>query len=191
VDPNNPGKMAEVDRDPEVLLLDHAMHQFVDFVKVGTEVKAVRLNFEYVLGCQVHSVENPLGFSQPLLQPTPDEFSVLNLLQKDALFLVPQPKDVFVQQFVSPCSQTFSDNLRTEVIVVVVVAELVAEDVAVVVAAAQCHVSCSDDETSDLENQCHGQSQCFRQLAPFWFVEVQKVEIEYLETQKDELPLMK
>ncbi len=74
--------------------------------------------------------------------------------------------------------------------IVVVVAELVAEDVAVVVAA-HCHVSCFDDETSDLENQCHGQSQCFQQLAMFWFVEVRKAEIEHLETQKDESLLMK
>jgi hypothetical protein len=50
-----------------------------------------------------------------------------------------QPRDVFVQQSVFPCNQTFSGNLRTEVIVVVVVEE-VAEDVAVVVAA-HCHVS--------------------------------------------------
>ncbi len=80
VDPNNPGKMAEVDRDPEVPLLDHVMHQFVDFVKV------VRWNFEYVLGCQLHSFENPLGFSQLLPQPTLVESSVFNLLQKVALF---------------------------------------------------------------------------------------------------------
>jgi hypothetical protein len=182
--------MAEVGYDPEVLLLDHVMHQFVDFVKVVSEVNAVRLNFECVQGCQVHSVENPLGFSQPLPQPTPDESSILNLLQKVALFLVRQPKDVFVQPFVFPCTQIFSGNPRTEVTVVVVAAELVAEDVAVVVAA-HCHVSSFDDKTSDLENQCHGQSQCFRQLAPFWFVEGQKTEIEHSETQKDELPLMK
>jgi hypothetical protein len=50
-----------------------------------------------------------------------------------------QLKDVSVQQSVFPCNQTFSGNLRTEVIVVVVVEE-VAEDVAVV-AAAHCHVS--------------------------------------------------
>jgi hypothetical protein len=49
------------------------------------------------------------------------------------------PKDVFVQQFVSPCNQTFSDNLRTEVIVVVA-AELVAE-VFLVVVVAHRHVS--------------------------------------------------
>ena len=74
-------------------------------------------------------------------------------------------------------------------IVVVAAAELVAVDVVVVVAVAHCHVFCSDDDTADPENQCHGQSQYFRQLAPF--VEVQKVETEHLETQKDELPLMK
>jgi hypothetical protein len=52
-----------------------------------------------------------------------------------------QPKDVSVQQSAFPCNQTFSGNLRTEVIVVVVVVvEEVAEDVAVV-AAAHCHVS--------------------------------------------------
>ena len=50
-----------------------------------------------------------------------------------------QLKDVSVQQSVSPLSQTFSGNLRTEVIVVVVVEE-VAEDVADGVAA-HCHVS--------------------------------------------------
>jgi hypothetical protein len=96
-DPNNPGKMVEVNRDPEVPLLDHVMHQFVDYVKLVTEVRAVRLNFERVQGCQVHSVENPLGLSQLLPQPTPDKSSILNLLQKVALFLVRQPKDVFVQ----------------------------------------------------------------------------------------------
>ncbi len=98
-------------------------------------------------------------------------------------------KVVSAQRFVVPCNQTFSDNLRTEAIVVVVAAELVAEDVAVVVAA-HCHVFCFDNETSDPENQFHGQSQCFRQLAPFLFEE-RKVETEHLETQKDELPLMK
>jgi hypothetical protein len=81
-----------------------------------------------------------------------------------------QPKDVSVQQSVFPCNQTFSGNLRTEVIVVVV-AEFVAEDVAVVVAV-HYHVSWVDDETWDPENQRHGLSQCFRQLA--LFVEVQK-----------------
>jgi hypothetical protein len=56
-------------------------------------------------------------------------------------------------------------------VIVVVVAEEVAEDVAVVVAA-HCHVSWVGDEASDPENQRHGLSQCFRQLA--LFVEVQK-----------------
>ncbi len=73
--------------------------------------------------------------------------------------------------------------------IVVVAAEHVAEDIAVV-AAAHYHVSWVDDETSDLENQCHGQSQCFRQLAMFLF-EVRKAVTEHLETQKDELPSMK
>ena len=80
-----------------------------------------------------------------------------------------QPKDVFVQQSAFPCNQTFSGNLRMEVIVVVVV-EGVAEDVVVV--AAHCHASWVGDETWDPENQRHGLSQCFRQLA--LFVEVQK-----------------
>ncbi len=78
--------MAEVDPDPEVLLLDHVMRQLVDFVKVVTEVQTVRLNFDCVQGCQVHSVENPLGFSQPLLQPILDESFVISLLQKVASF---------------------------------------------------------------------------------------------------------
>ncbi len=82
-----------------------------------------------------------------------------------------QPKDVSVQQSVFPCNQTFSDNLRTEAIVVVV-AEFVAEDVAVVVAVVHYHISWVGDDSSDPENQCHGLSQCFRQLA--LFVEVQK-----------------
>ena len=81
-----------------------------------------------------------------------------------------QPKDVSVQQSAFPCNQTFSGNLRTEVIVVVV-AEEVAEDVAVVVAV-HYHVFWVGDEASDPENQRHGLSQCFRQLA--LFVEVQK-----------------
>jgi hypothetical protein len=54
------------------------MHLFVDLVKVVTEVKAVRLNFECVQGGQVHSVENPLDPSQLLLKPTLNESSVLN-----------------------------------------------------------------------------------------------------------------
>jgi hypothetical protein len=103
--------MGEVNRDPEVLLLDHVMHQLVDFVRVVTEVKAVRLNFEYVQGCQVHSVEKTLDFSQLLLQPTLFESSVSNPPQKVVSFEVRQPKDVSVQQVVSPCSQTFSGNL--------------------------------------------------------------------------------
>jgi hypothetical protein len=98
-----------------------------------------------------------------------------------------QPKDVSVQQSVFPCNQIFSGNLRTEVIVVVV-AEFVAEDVAGVVAA-HCHVFCSADDFVDPKNQCHDQSQGFRQLA--MFVEVQKAETEHLETQKDESSLMK
>jgi hypothetical protein len=74
-------------------------------------------------------------------------------------------------------------------VTVVVAAEFVAEDVAVVVAVAHCHVSWVDDEAWDPENLLHGQSQCFRQLA--MFVEVQKVETEHWETQKDESLLMK
>ncbi len=67
----------------------------------------------------------------------------------------------------------------------VVVAEFEAEDVAV----AHCHASWVDNETWHPENQLHDQSQRFRQLA--MFVEVRKVETEHLETQRDELPLMK
>ncbi len=136
--------MAEVNRDPEAFLLDHVKHLFVDFVKVETGVKAVRLNF----GCQVHSVEKTLDSSQLLLQPTLDEFSVLSLLQKVVSFSKLQLKDVSVQQSVDPCNQIFSGNLRTEVIVVVAAAELVAEDVVVVVAA-HCHVFCFDDDFVD------------------------------------------
>ena len=73
--------------------------------------------------------------------------------------------------------------------IVVVVVEFVAEDVAVVVAVAHCHVSWVDDEILDPENPLHGQSQYFRQLA--MFVEVQKVETEHSETQRDELSLKK
>ena len=153
--------MAEVDRDPEVPLLDHVMHQFVEFVRVVTGVRAVRLNFECVQGCQVHSVEKTLDSSQLLLQPTLDKFTVLDLLQKVVFASKLHPKHVSVQPFVSPCTQTFSGNLRTEVIVIVVAAEPVAEDVAVVVAVVHCHVFCFDDETLDPENQCHGRNQCF------------------------------
>ncbi len=44
----NYGKMAEVNRDPEVFLLDHVKHQFVDSVKVVTELLNEGLNFECV-----------------------------------------------------------------------------------------------------------------------------------------------
>ena len=162
--------MAEVNRDPEVFLPDHVKDQLVDFVKVVTELLNEGLNFEFVQGYQVHSVEKTLDFSLLLLQPTLDEFSEVSLLQKGASVEELQPKDVSVQQSVFPCNQTFSGNLKTEVIVVVV-AEFVAEDVAVVVAV-HYHVSWVDDETWDPENQRHGLSQCFRQLA--LFVEVQK-----------------
>ncbi len=179
-------KMAEVNHDPEESLLDHVKHLFVDFVKVVTDVRAVRMNFEFVQDYQVHSVEKTLDSSHLLLQPILFEFSELSLLQKVALVEELQPKDVSVQQSVVPCNQISSGNLRTEVIVVV--AEFVAEDVAVVVAA-HCHVSWVDDETLDPENLLHGRSQYSRQLAPV--VEVRKVESEHSETQKDELPLMK
>ncbi len=155
---NNHGKMVEVDHDPEVLLLDHEMQLVVDFVKVVTELKAVRLNFECVQGDQVHSFENPLDLLQLLPQPTLDESSVSNLLQKVAFVSVLHPKDAFVQRFVFPCTQNFSGNPRMEVIVVVA-AEVVAEDVVVlycnnlltkhvthVVVAAHCQVSCFDNE---------------------------------------------
>ena len=61
--------MVEVDRDPEVFLLDHVMHQFVESVKIVTGVRAVRLNFEFVKDYQVHSVEKTLDSSQLFLQP--------------------------------------------------------------------------------------------------------------------------
>jgi hypothetical protein len=94
--------MAEVNRDPEVFLLDHVMHQFVDLVKVVTEELNEGLNFEFVQGYQVHSVEKTLDSSLLLLQPTLDEFSVVNLLLKVASVLKPHSKDVFVRPFVSP-----------------------------------------------------------------------------------------
>ena len=72
--------------------------------------------------------------------------------------------------------------------IVGVVVEEVAEDDAVVVAV-HYHVSWVGDEASDPENQCHDQSQGFRQLA--MFVEVQKADTEHSETQKDESSLMK
>jgi hypothetical protein len=40
--------MAEVNRDPEVFLLDHVKDQIVHFVKVVTEVLIEGLNFECV-----------------------------------------------------------------------------------------------------------------------------------------------
>jgi hypothetical protein len=97
----NYGKMAEANRDLEVFLLEHVMYQF-DFVKVVTELLTEGLNFEYVQGCQVHSVEKTLDSSQLLLQPTLDESSVLSLLQKVAFVLKLHPKDVFARPFVSP-----------------------------------------------------------------------------------------
>ena len=82
----NYGKMAEVNRDPEVLLLNHVMHQFVDFVKVVTELLNEGLNFEFVQDYQVHSIEKTLDSSQLLLQPILFESSVADLVQKVALF---------------------------------------------------------------------------------------------------------
>ena len=82
----NYGKMAEANRDPEVFLLNHVKHQLVDFVKVVTEMLKEGLNFEFVQGYQVHSVEKTLDSSQLLLQPTLDEFFEVSLLQKVASF---------------------------------------------------------------------------------------------------------
>ena len=82
----NYGKMAGVDRDPEVLPLDHVRHQIVDFVRVVSELLNEGLNFEFVQGYQVHSIEKTLDSSQLLLQPTLDEFSEVSLLQKVASF---------------------------------------------------------------------------------------------------------
>ncbi len=81
----NCGKMAEVNRDPEVFLLDHVKHQFVDFVKVVTELLTEGLNFECVQG-QVHSVEKTLDSLQLRLQPILFEFSEVSLFQKVASF---------------------------------------------------------------------------------------------------------
>ncbi len=78
--------MAEANRDPEVFLLDHVKHLFVDFVKVGTELLNEVLNFEFVQDYQVHSIEKTLGSSQLLLQPTLYEFSEVSPLQKVASF---------------------------------------------------------------------------------------------------------
>ncbi len=78
--------MAEANRDPEVFLLDHVKHLFVDFVKVVTEELNEGLNYEFVQGYQVHSIEKTLDSSQMLLQPTLYEFSEVSLLQKVASF---------------------------------------------------------------------------------------------------------
>ncbi len=77
--------MAEVNHDPEVFPFD-LKHQFVDLVKAVTELLTEGRNFECVQGYQVHSVEETLDSSQLLLQPTLDEFSEVNLLQKVASF---------------------------------------------------------------------------------------------------------
>ena len=98
----NFGKMAEANRDLEVFLPDHVKDQFVDFVKVVTELLNEGLNFEFVQGYQVHSVEKTLDSSQLLLQPILDEFSEVNLLLKVAFVLKLHPKDVFARPFVSP-----------------------------------------------------------------------------------------
>ncbi len=98
----NYGKMAEVNRDPEVFLLDHVKDQLVDFVKVVTELLNEGLNFECVQGDQVHSVEKTLDSSQLLLQPTLDKFSEVSLLLKVASVLKLHPKDVSVRPFVFP-----------------------------------------------------------------------------------------
>ena len=98
----NFGKMVEVNRDPEVFLLDHVKHLFVDFVKVGIDLPNEVLNFEFVQDYQVHSIEKTLDSSQLLLQPTLDEFSEVSLLQKVASVEVLQLKGVSVQQSVSP-----------------------------------------------------------------------------------------
>ncbi len=91
--------MAEVNHDPEVFPFD-LKHQFVDPVKVVTELLTEGLNFEVVQCDQVHSVEKTLDSSQPFLQPILVGFSKVSLLQKVASFLVLQLKDVFVQPFV-------------------------------------------------------------------------------------------
>ncbi len=78
--------MAEVNHDPEVFLLDHVKHQFVDSGKVVTELLSEGLNFKFVQGYQVHSVEKTLDSSLLLLQPTLDEFFEVSLLQKVASF---------------------------------------------------------------------------------------------------------
>ena len=95
-------KMAEVNHDPEVSPYDHVRHQFVDFVKVVTEVLNEGLNFEFVQDYQVHSVEKTLDSSQPLLQSVLNEFSEVNQPLKVASVLKLHPKDVSVRPFVSP-----------------------------------------------------------------------------------------
>ena len=65
----NYGEMAEVNRDPEVFPFDHVKHHFVDLVKVVTELLNEGLNFEFVQGYQVHSVEKTLDSSPLSLQP--------------------------------------------------------------------------------------------------------------------------
>ncbi len=98
----NYGKRAKANRDPEVFLPDHVKDQFVDFVKVVTELLNEGLNFEFVQGYQVHSFEKTLDFSQLLLQPTLVEFSEVNLLLKVASILKLHLKDVSVRPIVSP-----------------------------------------------------------------------------------------
>ncbi len=98
----NYGKMAEVNRDPEVFPLDHVKHQFVDLVNVVTKMQSEGLNFEFVQLDQVHYVEKTLDSSQLLPQLTLDKFSEVNLLLKAASVLELHPKDVFVRPFVSP-----------------------------------------------------------------------------------------
>ncbi len=78
--------MAVANRDPEVFPFDHVKDQFVDFVKVVTELLNEGLNYEFVQGYQVHSFEKTLDSSQLLQQPTLDEFSEVSLLQKVVLF---------------------------------------------------------------------------------------------------------
>ncbi len=98
----NFGKMAEVNRDPEVFPHDHVKHQFVDLVKVVTEELNEGLNFEFAQGYQVHSVEKTLDSSPLLPQPVLDEFSEVNQPPKAAPVLKLHPKDVFVRPSVSP-----------------------------------------------------------------------------------------
>jgi hypothetical protein len=91
----NYGRMAEVNRDPEVFPLNHVRHQFVDLVKVVTEVLSEGLNVEYVQGHQVHSVEKTL---EPILF----EFFEVSLPLKVVFILKLHLKDVFVRPSVSP-----------------------------------------------------------------------------------------